>query len=136
MKSKDVRNYEIRQTNWVKANNLTIDDKVIIMRTHNSYSKGWNMPWILEIEKHMNKPLTISAVHPKMGIEVIIRERLRSSITYAFLFVPYTVLQKVGDYYWCKPKSNSFQWSWERHPIEMFWKKNPNYTYSFVNPNE
>ena len=136
MKEKDIKNYKLRQKIWVKANNLKIGNKVMLLKPHKGYTKGWNMPWVLDKsnEKYFNTPLRVTNIHPKMGIEVMIPEQTIFGTTYTFVYLPYTVLQKVENFYWCKPKGGNYEW--EKHPIEMFWKKNPNYSYSFVNPYE
>lgn len=130
MKKKDIRNYEIRQKNWIKTNNLELGDKVIMNKSHSSYSKGWNMPWIPEIDNYIGKQLEVIYIHPTMGIEL----KLPTTPFYTYVYVPYTILQKVENYYWVKPKEGNYEW--EKYPIEMFQKKNPNYSYSFVNPYE
>ncbi len=99
MELKDIRNYSVRQRNWVKANNLKPGDKVMIINIHDSYSKGWFMPWIPQIAEHLWKIVEVKDINPTMGVELVIKEEYKGCKTNAFVFVPYTVLQKVEERY-------------------------------------
>jgi hypothetical protein len=42
---KQIKNYAVRQNNWIKANNLKKGDRVRIKKAHESYSHGWDNCW-------------------------------------------------------------------------------------------
>jgi intein/homing endonuclease len=81
---KQIRNYKVRQDNWVKANNLKVGDKVIIKKRHESHTKGWSNSWVNEMDDKVKTVQHIKAIRWD-GIE------LCNELAY-----PYTVLQKLN----------------------------------------
>lgn len=81
---KQINNYIARQKQWVKDFNVKVGDTVLVLRKHESYSKGWNINWI---EKSMKSGIidTILSIFNNRGI----------ALTNSPYIYPYTVLLKL-----------------------------------------
>lgn len=85
---KQVKNYIVRQNNWIKANDIKKGDTVLVLRSHENNSKGWQNHW----EYLMNNAIGYTFQIINLFITGI---HLKDNI-YHFQY-PYTVLVKVPD---------------------------------------
>lgn len=100
---KQIKNYIQRQKNWIKANNLKPGDRVLVRKTRQSESKGWDNVWNKSPKSNMDtlvgKIVTVTAVPCKNGAKYGISFDATEFLgTYAVgsWSLPYTVLQKVN----------------------------------------
>ena len=81
---KQIKNYIVRQNNWLKANNIKPGDKLRVTKKHPSESKGWGNIWVDKMDDYVGKKVTFISSFP-LGIRL-------EEAPFAF---PYTVLQKL-----------------------------------------
>jgi len=118
--TKQIRNYIQRQNNWIKVNNLKPGDTVLIRKTHESHSKGWDLDWTnhpgIEMDNLVGKKVeVVDILRKERGIQIDVspvfdpdNSSLKATIIVVrykkphlillkkrIWFVPYTVLQKV-----------------------------------------
>lgn len=64
-------NYVARQKAWIKANNVKEGTKVLVRRSHESHSKGWNESWAKNMNKYIGKICTIYGTKTgSVGIQI------------------------------------------------------------------
>lgn len=100
---KQINNYITRQTNWVKANNVQRSQSVLILRSHETESKGWQNQWLSEMNDNIGKIKLIHKILDQNGIHC------KNDLSY-----PYTVLLPLDD----KPKdyeTKHFMWKDKPH---------------------
>jgi len=102
MTLKEIKNYSVRQNNWIKANNMKLGNQVLVLREHKKHSKGWDNVFVSSMREKIGKTLSFVQSSTQTGI----------SLSDCFLY-PYTVLVKVpkGKYetrvfYW---KNNEYK---------------------------
>ena len=89
---KQINNYIVRQNNWIKANDLKPGDKVLVRKTHESYTKGWNYRWNEIMSRNVGQVLKIVDSRFKFVAGI----KLQDENNFAFLY-PYTILQKIYE---------------------------------------
>jgi hypothetical protein len=81
---KQITNYIARQKGWIKANNLKVDDLMLITKSYESHSKGWHNSWIDCMP--VGRVLAVHSFKDEYGI------CLKDSLALCY---PYIVLRKI-----------------------------------------
>jgi hypothetical protein len=109
-------NYESRQESWIKENNISIGDKVKVVRNGADREDGWLESWATDMSGMVGKEFPVCHIHVASGIQL-----KEEGNAYNFYF-PFFCLEKVeedlrmiheGIYHLtCKPRFDGIITEW------------------------
>lgn len=72
---KQAKNYITRQNSWLKANNIKKGDKLLVLKRHENFTKGWDNTWtksmipgkiLIFVRSHKNRGISLRDPNTKI----------------------------------------------------------------------